>query len=73
MQGDRDRTTIVPTGELELVSGPSLTRLLDTAMSGGTEHLDVDMAQLGLVDVAGVRVLLDAYRLAADRGIKLRV
>jgi anti-anti-sigma factor len=71
VQTDGDRTTLTLTGELDLFSGPSLTQLLDTAMDGGVQHLDVQMAQVGFVDVDGVRILVHAYHLGAGRGVKL--
>ncbi|OJF10981.1 STAS domain-containing protein [Couchioplanes caeruleus] len=68
---DRDRITVTLTGELDRVSAPPLARLLDTAMDGSIIRLQVHMAQLGFVDAAGARLLLNAYRLAADRGVEL--
>ena len=68
---DGDRTTLTLTGELDLFSGPPLTQLLDTAMDGSVKYLDVQMAQVGFVDVDGVRLLARAYHLGAGRGVKL--
>jgi len=70
---DGDRTTVTVTGELDLLSGPLLARLLNTAMGDDTKHLDVAASQLDFVDVAGVRALLTAYQLAADRGVELKL
>jgi len=66
-----NRTTLTLTGELDQYSGPQLAQLLDMAMDGSVEHVDVQMAQVGFVDVDGVRELVRAYRLGAGRGVKL--
>ncbi|MEV4704283.1 STAS domain-containing protein [Actinoplanes sp. NPDC049316] len=68
---DGDHTIVTLTGELDRISGPPLARLLDLAADGTSAHLDLRMAQLGFIDVAGVRLLLHARRLAADRGVVL--
>lgn len=71
MQPSWGRLTVTLTGELDRVSGPALAELLDAAMDGSVGRLDVDMAQLGFVDVCGVRVLLQAHHLGARRGVVL--
>ncbi|BCY09940.1 STAS domain-containing protein [Actinoplanes sp. L3-i22] len=70
---DGDRTTVTVTGELDLLSGPPLMRLLEDALDDSVKQLDVAAAQLDFVDVAGVRVLLAAHRLAVERGVELRL
>jgi len=70
---DGDRVTLTLTGELDLFSGPPLAQLLDTAMDGNVKHMDVQMALVDFVDVDGVRVLMNAYRLGASRGVKLKL
>lgn len=73
VHGDGDRITVTLTGELDGFNGAQLTRVLNTAMDGCGEHLDLQIGQLWFVDVGGARVLLHAYHRGADRGVTVRV
>ncbi|WP_199512788.1 STAS domain-containing protein [Nucisporomicrobium flavum] len=68
---DGDHTVVTLTGELDRVSGPPLVRLLDLALDGSSGHLDLRLAQLGFIDIGGVRILLQVRMVAEDRGVKL--
>ncbi len=68
---DAGRLTLTLTGELDGISGPPLTDVLHTAMHDGIGHVDVDIAQVGFVDLHGLRALLRAYQLCASRGSTL--
>ncbi|MBG0568206.1 STAS domain-containing protein [Actinoplanes aureus] len=72
VHGEGNRTTVILTGELDMSNEAPLAQLLDTAMGGDTKHLDVQMAELWFVDVAGVRLLLRAHQLGADRGVEVK-
>ncbi|MEV4642216.1 STAS domain-containing protein [Actinoplanes sp. NPDC049548] len=73
VRGDADQLTITLTGELDRVSGPPLADVLVGAMDTGVRSVWVSMAQVGFVDVAGVRVLVDAYEAGAGRGVVLQL
>ncbi|MEV6596955.1 STAS domain-containing protein [Actinoplanes sp. NPDC051346] len=73
MSFDVDRITFTLTGELDRISGQPLAELLDTATDGSIGCIDVDITQLSFVDLAGLRVLLLAYRRGARRGVVLRL
>lgn len=69
MQRESNRITVTLTGELDRVSGPPLADVLDAAMDGGIRHVCVSMAQVGFVDVGGLRVLLRAHQVGKRRGV----
>lgn len=69
VQHESNRITVTLTGELDRVSGPPLADVLDAAMDGGIRHVCVSMAQVGFVDVGGVRVLLRAHQVGKRRGV----
>jgi len=70
---DAGRLTFTLTGELDGISGPSLADVLNSVMDDSAEHVDVDMAQVGFVDLRGVRALLRIYQVCARRDITLMV
>jgi anti-sigma B factor antagonist len=67
-----DRCTVTVTGELDVLTGPVLQRILDS-VAGGVRHLRLDVAQLSFCDVAWLRALLRAQQVARERGIRLIV
>jgi anti-anti-sigma factor len=62
-----DRTLVVPYGELDLASAPDLEAVL--AAQGGP--VVVDLGQLRFVDLAGLRVLLEADARSRQDGMNL--
>jgi anti-anti-sigma factor len=67
-----DRCMVRVTGELDLLTGPVLLQTLDS-LGSRPQHVSLDVAQLSFCDVAGLRAILTAQRVARDRGIRLTV
>ena len=65
------RATLTLTGELDLLSGSGLADALDAVLASDAERLDVQMRQVSFADVAGVRILVRAYEIAARHQIVL--
>jgi anti-sigma B factor antagonist len=55
------------TGELDLASAPSLLTHVEQLEIGGAGTLAIDLAGVTFMDVAGMRVLLEAARRAHSR------
>jgi anti-anti-sigma factor len=62
-----DRTLVVPYGDLDLASAPDLEAVL-AAQSG---PVVVDLGQMTFVDLAGLRVLLEADARSRQDGMHL--
>jgi anti-anti-sigma factor len=73
MHPGADRCTVALSGELDGLTGPAVAELLDSATNSGRRQVEVDMAQVSFLDLAGLRILLHSHRLAADRGVMLSV
>lgn len=67
-----DGYRVTLTGEFDLLTGPALADMVD-ATADGARHIGVDLAQVSFCDLAGLRMLLQAHRTAADRGVTLTV
>ncbi len=63
---------IVIDGELDLASAPQLTDTI-TGLSELSEPVVLDLSSVTFVDSSGVRALLDAQRIAAEKGRKLAI
>ncbi|MEU4427637.1 STAS domain-containing protein [Actinoplanes sp. NPDC024001] len=68
-----DRVTITLAGELDRLTAPPLADLLSRTMDGRASHVEINMARVGFMDAGGLRVLLNAYRLGAERGVTVRL
>ncbi|MBV9607580.1 MAG: STAS domain-containing protein [Solirubrobacterales bacterium] len=65
----RGRTvTLALNGELDLVSSPTLQRVIDDAVQSDAELLIVDLRGLEFMDSTGLHVLVKAQRQAHDAG-----
>ncbi|MFI5493948.1 STAS domain-containing protein [Actinoplanes sp. NPDC051859] len=69
VSSDDDQVVVTLTGEIDVASGPPLAELLGAALDCGVGRLQVWLAQVGFVDVYGLRVLRQVHRQGADRGI----
>ena len=71
VQADADRLTLTLTGELDGLSGPPLTDVLNSAVNDNSRHahVDVEMAQVSFLDLPGLKALLRAHQVCARRGI----
>lgn len=55
-------------GESDLTTAAQLRDALATQISGGAQHLTVDLAELRFADSASIRELLEAHQALNDRG-----
>ena len=55
-------------GESDLTTAAQLRDALVTQISGGAQHLTVDLADLRFADSASIRELLEAHQVLNDRG-----
>jgi anti-sigma B factor antagonist len=61
-------------GDVDLVSGPRLTREIKQAIVGGGVHeIVVDLSKTRFLDSSGIAVLLAGRREAADHDVEYRV
>jgi anti-anti-sigma factor len=64
-----DAQVVVPTGELDLATAPSLDAALDRAFAAaGTGRVVLDLRELEFIDSSGLRSLLTARRRAEASG-----
>jgi anti-sigma B factor antagonist len=63
--------TVVPTGELDLVTAPALRTALEEAIALAPDRIVVGLAAVTFLDSTGLGALVDGWRLASDEGIKL--
>lgn len=62
---------VTAVGELDLVSAPALSSVLDDPASWAREALVLDLSELGFIDSTGLRVLEEAQRRASARSARL--
>lgn len=67
-----DRPVIHVRGDLDVGSASRYLRIVRQGLGGGDRRIDVDLAGVTFVDVAGLRALLDAERAARRSGRELR-
>ncbi|WP_407991545.1 STAS domain-containing protein [Kitasatospora sp. CMC57] len=58
----QDTAVISLDGELDLATGPLVTRAVTQALAAGPRQLDLDVAALTFCDAAGLRTILSARR-----------
>lgn len=69
-----DRLTIALAEDVDCGSAATLaTRVQAILTAGHTRHLTIDLAGMEFCDSAGVRVLKQLHRAAADRGVTMTV
>ena len=68
---DAGRADVALTGEIDRLTGPALTGLLEATMCAGVRHLDLQMTRVTFVDLGGLRALARAHHVAAQRRITL--
>lgn len=65
---------VVVAGEVDLATAQALHDALHDALSAGSpEVLDIDLAGLTFIDCTGLGVLIEAKRVAAGRGCRVRL
>lgn len=65
------RVVVSPSGQIDLATAPELASDLARAGGEGVTEIVVDLSAVDFLDSAGVRVLVQAARNAADSGAKL--
>jgi len=61
---ERDVVRVVPVGELDLATTPTLERHLHDLRDSGFEHVVLDMHGLTFIDSSGIRAVLSERRYA---------
>jgi anti-anti-sigma factor len=72
VERDRTRSTVRPTGELDLASASDLEAILDCECSVA-QDCELDLSGITFMDCAGLRVLCDAHATAQRTGCCLRL
>ena len=63
-----DAAVVVPTGELDLATAPTLETALTEALAGAAGRVVLDLRELAFIDSSGLRTLLTARRRAEEAG-----
>ncbi|AFM15889.1 anti-anti-sigma factor [Mycolicibacterium chubuense NBB4] len=71
----RDDHTLVlqVTGDLDVLTAPTLATHLDIGLTGGPSVLIVDLTEVDFLSSAGISVLVETHRLTERADISLRV
>ncbi|KUL23943.1 STAS domain-containing protein [Actinoplanes awajinensis] len=70
---DGNHMILALNGEIDLLSRPSLAELLNGAVDGTHPFVDVDLAEVSFINATSLRVLSQACRRGARRGVTLTV
>jgi anti-sigma B factor antagonist len=73
IHADRDHVVVVPRGELDLDTAPSLDADLRALRDLGFTTIVVDLRELSFIDSAGISLLLEWATVAARRGHAFRL
>ena len=68
-----DRVTVVLSGDLDRLAGPTVVGIVDGIAACPVPCIDIDLTQVDFLDLGGLRSLLHAHRRAARAGIPLVV
>ena len=70
-----DHTVVVAhvSGEVDMLTGPSLRRHLDDALATQPERLIVDLSHVSFLGATGLAVLINAQRAATQQGANLQL
>jgi anti-sigma B factor antagonist len=68
-----DVVHVRPSGELDIATAPEVAAPLAKVSADGHRKVVVDLAGLTFVDSSGMRVLVEAYRAAAQHGVEFAV
>jgi anti-sigma B factor antagonist len=66
-----DEVILVVSGELDPHTAPALRDVIDRTVTDATTSLVLDVAGLLFIDSSGLRVIISAHKVMADRGGKL--
>jgi anti-anti-sigma factor len=68
-----ERVTVVLTGDLDRLTGPLLVDLVAGLGEHPADCIDIDLAEVGFLDLGGVRALLRVHRDCALEGVAVLV
>jgi anti-sigma B factor antagonist len=68
---DRDSGTLRVSGEVDLISAPTLEQAIRELIDGGVRALTVDLSGVRFMDSTGLRVLMSCYKRLAEVGGEL--
>jgi anti-sigma B factor antagonist len=71
IENEPGAAVLTVSGELDMASSPELDHAIERVESAPQEAIIVDLGKLEFMDVAGLRVLLEAHERAAQRGARL--
>lgn len=66
-QTEGERTVLTLAGEVDLSTAPALRQQLASVFDGGTNHVVVDLRQVGFMDSTGLGVLMGAHLRLRER------
>jgi anti-sigma B factor antagonist len=70
---DGDLLILRVSGDLDVLTAPTLETHLDVALAGTPKWVIVDLTDVGFLSSAGISVLVETTRLVKQAGIALRV
>lgn len=70
---DGDLLILCVSGDLDVLTAPTLETHLDVALAGSPTTVIVDLTGVGFLSSAGISVLVETTRLVKQAGIALRV
>lgn len=68
---ERDRATVTPVGEIDLLTAPALQRAVEELLDRGAARVVVDLSEVPFLDSQGIRALLAAHRKAQECGAEV--
>lgn len=73
VEGEGDRRTVALRGELDIVTAHDLRQALLDLIEDGVRAIDLDMAELSLIDSTGLGVLVGILKRTLQHGGSLRL
>jgi len=70
---DGEATVLHVTGDLDVLTAPTLGTRLDVALAGAPSVLIVDLTEVEFLSSAGISMLVETHRLTERAGMSLRV
>jgi anti-sigma B factor antagonist len=71
--GEDGAVTVTATGEVDTLTAPALSSVLDTALQRQPPELVIDLSGIRFLGSAGLTVLVEAHGAAHDRDVALRL
>jgi anti-sigma B factor antagonist len=71
--GDDGAVTVTATGEVDTLTAPAFSSVLNTALQRRPPELVIDLSGIRFLGSAGLTVLVEAHEAAHDRDVELRL